>query len=464
MITNEHQLQVARRQIDRLKAALDAPSTANGVDLVIQDAQVHALEGQISDLEDEVAAYVSLRSGETTSIHMDTLSDLPRALIDFRIASGLTQGQLADRLQIKEQQIQRYESQVYSGASFQRIADIVNALGVDVPTHLELTQPSSEDAIIKRAELAGVSGAFIRKRLAPKTGAVARRLSRIYGWDADSFAANDALRLPEIAGASARFKMPRNRNESAVAAYTVYAHALASMCALGGHVISSIPLPDDAAPMRELIRQCGPITFENTLRTAWNMGVVVLPLADSGQFHGACWRINGVNVVVLKQGDRSPARWLIDLLHELFHASRHPTLANFEVVEEAETSDARRDDPEERQATWFASLVATDGRAEELFKLSLHRAGNNLARLKSAVARTAADEGIDAGVLANYTAYRLSLQGESWWATAGALQDRSVDPLAIARDMFFERFDFSILSHDDFELLQLALHEEVDHG
>jgi N-glycosylase/DNA lyase len=76
----------------------------------------------------------------------------------------------------------------------------------------------------------------------------------------------------------------------------------------------------------------------------------------------------------------------------------------------------------------------------------------------------ATTSGVNVGVLANYVAYRLSLQDENWWGAAANLQDRSVDPLAIARNTFFRRFDFSNLDEAGLQLLQLALNDEVDHG
>jgi hypothetical protein len=189
----------------------------------------------------------------------------------------------------------------------------------------------------------------------------------------------------------------------------------------------------------------------------------VLPLNDSGAFHGACWRVKGVNVVVVKQAAHYPARWLFDLLHELRHAGESPEAEDFEVVEASETSDERRNSPEEQEASWFAGQVSLDGHAEELTKECLALANNDLRRLKGAVEAVATRRQVPVGQVANYLAFRLSLQGENWWGVATNLQDRSYDPLVHARNVFFERFPFDELSQPDFELLSLALHDEVIH-
>ena len=60
------------------------------------------------------------------------MDELPRTLIEARIASGMTQAELASRLELKEQQIQRYESSDYRSASLTRILEIATTLGVQL--------------------------------------------------------------------------------------------------------------------------------------------------------------------------------------------------------------------------------------------------------------------------------------------------------------------------------------------
>ena len=61
-----------------------------------------------------------------------SFAELPRALIQSRIALGLSQKELAERLGLKEQQIQRYEATEYAGASVQRVQEVIQALGLQV--------------------------------------------------------------------------------------------------------------------------------------------------------------------------------------------------------------------------------------------------------------------------------------------------------------------------------------------
>lgn len=89
-----------------------------------------ALESLLDDLKTELQEYEQLKSGEVSTISVDSLEELARALIQARIASNLSQRALAQRLGLKEQQIQRYEAEAYSSASYRRLCRVAWALDV----------------------------------------------------------------------------------------------------------------------------------------------------------------------------------------------------------------------------------------------------------------------------------------------------------------------------------------------
>jgi HTH-type transcriptional regulator / antitoxin HipB len=60
-------------------------------------------------------------------------------LIRARIALGMTQKELAEKMGVKEQQVQRDETNQYSSAGFQRIAAVTEALNIKIQeTHILL--------------------------------------------------------------------------------------------------------------------------------------------------------------------------------------------------------------------------------------------------------------------------------------------------------------------------------------
>ena len=103
-----------------------------------------SLESELEILREQLAEYEALRSGRIAVLELDSLTALPDALIRARIAGGLTQKELATRLGLKEQQIQRYEATRYAGVSLERVQAVAEALGVKI--HERVILPSASDS------------------------------------------------------------------------------------------------------------------------------------------------------------------------------------------------------------------------------------------------------------------------------------------------------------------------------
>ena len=87
----------------------------------------------------------------------------------------------------------------------------------------------------------------------------------------------------------------------------------------------------------------------------------------------------------------------------------------------------------------------------------MNRAKGNIPALKRAVVEIATIKKAPIDLLANYLAYRLSLQGESWWGTANNLQYTDPAPLELARQMFMSGVKVSHLEPQKREVLLQAL-------
>lgn len=70
------------------------------------------------------------------------MRDLPTALIEARIAAGLTQKALGERLEVKEQQVQRWEANLYSGVGVDRLQEVADALGMGVRETVSYAAPA----------------------------------------------------------------------------------------------------------------------------------------------------------------------------------------------------------------------------------------------------------------------------------------------------------------------------------
>src|SRR6266487_1725334 len=143
MITNERQFRITKSQLDKLNAVmagfdLEAATRRTG-SRILAEAELAGLKSQASDLSNDLREYEALKSGTITVLKAGTLSELPKILIRARIAKGLSQHALAEKLGLKEQQIQRYEAEGYSSASLRRLAEVADALGLNVTEVAEFT-------------------------------------------------------------------------------------------------------------------------------------------------------------------------------------------------------------------------------------------------------------------------------------------------------------------------------------
>ena len=133
MITNERQYQLSKAQAIKFRAAIDAPDThTRTLHPRAQKALREAAQSQLDDLLAEVAGYEQLRDGQLTAITVESIADLALALIKARIMRNWTQKELADKLAVAEQQVQRYEATQYKGVSVERLQAVADALKLRV--------------------------------------------------------------------------------------------------------------------------------------------------------------------------------------------------------------------------------------------------------------------------------------------------------------------------------------------
>ena len=483
MITNERQYRITRkkalgfaRAIDEFDARSDERANVHPRLLL---AEREAMESQLADLREELEEYEQLKSADLSVISVATFDELADGLIKARIAAGLSQRTLAQRLELKEQQIQRYEAERYASASYQRLCQVARALGVRIENEILLpVVPGSFEGLLAKVSQVGLSREFVVERLLSSadaaiadgevpgeandqrlTAKAAAVLERVFGWGRDNIFGAQALSAPRTAVAAARSKIPKGRRECAAGLFATYANHLAVVAIRSMANYPTETIPTYAAEMRKriLARGEGREDLRTVLHTVWDLGVVVVPLKGKGTFHGACWRYEGRNVIVLKQTSKHEARWTFDLLHELFHAAQRPEEKTFELIEAAATSSERRESDEEIAASQFAGNVMLDGKADELAQDCVAKSCKMVSLLKRVVPKVAKTRGVSVGALANYLAFRLSWQGVNWWGAAANLQSDDGEPWAIVREVFFERHPYRIDDEVDRTLLDRAL-------
>ena len=94
-------------------------------------------------LQEEVESYERLKRGEFEEL--DNLRGLGHLLISLRIAQGISQRELAKRLNVHESQVSRDERNEYYGITLERVIKILDALNVRLHSRVEL--PAQEMAV-----------------------------------------------------------------------------------------------------------------------------------------------------------------------------------------------------------------------------------------------------------------------------------------------------------------------------
>ena len=210
---------------------------------------------------------------------------------------------------------------------------------------------------------------------------------------------------------------------------------------------------------KNFLKKYDSISYKTLLEFLSNLGIKIFALDDSGSFHGASWRFNGKNIVVLKQKNKQEARWMFDLLHEFYHCLQNLDKNEFQIIELDETSEERRNAPEEIEANDFARNVLLGEKSNDIIAKCFKKAKGNIAWYKSVVIEVAKDYNVDVGVLAFQVAYKLQSMNKNWWGAATSLQYKKEDIINLTIDNIKKSINIENLAPEDSKLLELAFSE-----
>lgn len=401
----------------------------------------------------------------------------------LREKKGIKSNELAERSGISAQTISRIEKG-HQDIVFTTLRKLLASMGYSLQDladeEVELQNEKSKQRtfsfLLKKLSKVGIDPTFITRRIIPQNLQVeinnsgneqpdlllneaASYLSNIYGWNINEIWSNSNLTLDDASVSSALFKKGHKSNFNQIKAYVPYAHFLAKTVIKARKTNSSVAYPSDIEDFKRTLKDnYGGIELKGILSYAWDMGICVVPLKDSGIFHGAAWNINGNRVIVLKQQVDSHAKWIFDLLHELYHALVHLVNEDEMILEADDISPgSANDDPKENEANSFASQVVFNGNPEAYVKEVVTLAKGKTELLKNAVEQIASKHHLRKDSLANYLAYRLAYQGSSWWGTAEGLQETIPQPYEVAREVLLENINWNKLGSIDYNLLANAL-------
>ncbi len=133
MIRNENEYKDAVRRLGEQEERLKQQAAQLKQTKLSKDAIKRVLDPVRSfheQIKDEVASYERLKRGEFDELQ--NFAGIGRLLIALRIAKGLTQRELVERLEVSETQVSRDERNEYHGVTVERTNPILEALDVEV--------------------------------------------------------------------------------------------------------------------------------------------------------------------------------------------------------------------------------------------------------------------------------------------------------------------------------------------
>lgn len=142
MISTARGYRITQSKLRDLERGLAEYEKHGGFDLEpgMRQVSIDSLRAFCDQLRQELAHYDELRAGRR-EFALSSFEELPQALVQARIAAGLTQKQLAQKLGVKPQQIQRYEANGYKGVAWDTAACVAEALDLSFQALLRRSAP-----------------------------------------------------------------------------------------------------------------------------------------------------------------------------------------------------------------------------------------------------------------------------------------------------------------------------------
>lgn len=145
MIRNDKEYRHSKERLSELEAELRGLSATrrSAERAEVASAMIDALRMQIEDIEKEISEYEDLKEGRLLSFGADDLDSLGELITKARIAKGLTQAELGELLGMTQQQVARYERDGWQKISLWRLAEVADALGLDLSVRARLPASST---------------------------------------------------------------------------------------------------------------------------------------------------------------------------------------------------------------------------------------------------------------------------------------------------------------------------------
>ncbi len=132
MITNEKQYKISKRKFNELNEHLDKTKKEVEKNPLRNQLILASLNSSKNEIENDILLYESLKKSKECILKERLISELPSVITEYKIVSGLTQKEFSEILGLKEQQLQRYESESFKGVTFKNLLRFLDLIGLEI--------------------------------------------------------------------------------------------------------------------------------------------------------------------------------------------------------------------------------------------------------------------------------------------------------------------------------------------
>lgn len=141
LITNERQEREIGALVEQISEALSSDQVlqqlVDGLPPEVLEGVRNSLKAERQELIESLEAYRAAQRGDVTALKARAGSDIGALLVAARVTKGWKQKDLARRLFLPEQQVQRYEAERYRSISLSGLQRVARTLGIQLTAHID---------------------------------------------------------------------------------------------------------------------------------------------------------------------------------------------------------------------------------------------------------------------------------------------------------------------------------------
>jgi ribosome-binding protein aMBF1 (putative translation factor) len=132
MIKNEKQYKISKKKLNELNMQVDKINQDKEKNPLRNQLIIASLNSSKEEIENDLLLYESLKRNKQGLLKERLLNELPSLITEYKIMSGLTQKELSEILELKEQQLQRYEADNFKGVTFKNLLKFLDLIGLEI--------------------------------------------------------------------------------------------------------------------------------------------------------------------------------------------------------------------------------------------------------------------------------------------------------------------------------------------